>query len=247
MPLSHSETKKARIGQKELDRFWSAMEGKFGTRWARELGNSRGPAAREYQEQLDKLTGKQMRKGMEFFSKAENQKFVPTAAVFVDACRPSSEELGIPDFEKAYQLAARMKHMSQEERRKLHPVVYRAALHVGLWDLANDHRAKTEPLFRLAYKTFEISFRAGTCDPVPEPESPREQLLQDVNRLPPPTAEERLPYGGRDPEECRAEARLIGDKAEPIGKPFENWSVQECIEECRRLKAAGAGPKRMPV
>lgn len=90
-------------------------------------------------------------------ARAEGGDFWPSPSTFVAWCKPSAEDLGLPDqraaFREAIDNAGRI-----DNRHWTHAAVYHAANQVGLYDLAQMTADKAERAFLTAY--------AATCNAV---------------------------------------------------------------------------------
>lgn len=101
-------------------------------------------------------------------ARAEGGEFWPSPSTFVVWCKPTAEELGLPDqrkaFKEAIDNAGRIEH-----RQWTHAAVYHAANQVGLCDLSVMTKERAEMAFAAAY--------AATCKAVMEgkelPEIPK--------------------------------------------------------------------------
>lgn len=84
--------------------------------------------------------------------RAEPSDFVPSPGKFVEWCRPTPESLGLPPAERAYQEACRNAHPSARgDARWSHPVIYHAAIDVGLDVLMQLSGVDTWKLFDRSY------------------------------------------------------------------------------------------------
>lgn len=98
-------------------------------------------------------------------ARKEGGDFWPAPAAFVAWCKPSAEDLGLPDertaFREAIDNAGRI-----DGRHWTHAAVYHAAIQVGLYDLSVMTTDRAEKAFRAAYAATCKSVMAG--DELPE-------------------------------------------------------------------------------
>lgn len=92
-------------------------------------------------------------------------KWLPTLPEFRDLCLPSPADLGLPDPDDAYVLAA--------SGSLDHPAVHAAATTVGLWAMKTGAERETRPKFIAAYARLLAALRAGAeLDAPPKIEPP---------------------------------------------------------------------------
>lgn len=88
--------------------------------------------------------------------RAQNSPFVPTCGQFIELCKSSAQELGLPMIEKAYTEACKASH-PQGEKKFSHKVVESAFVNVGSYNLRTYPKSVSYPMFEHAY---ELSCRA---------------------------------------------------------------------------------------
>lgn len=76
--------------------------------------------------------------------------FMPSVGQFMDWCRPTPENMGLPSVERAYRQACAASHPAADASN-LHPAVWHAACEAGLFLLANQPESKSRPVFERAY------------------------------------------------------------------------------------------------
>lgn len=91
----------------------------------------------------------QIRYGIER-CRASGSPFMPSVGQFLDWCRPSPENMGLPSVERAYLQACGASHPAADTS-VLHPAVWHAACEAGLYLLARQPESKSRPAFERAY------------------------------------------------------------------------------------------------
>lgn len=94
--------------------------------------------------------------------RAEPSDFVPAPGKFVDWCSPTPESLGLQPVERAYEEACRNAHPScRGSATWSHPVIYHAAIDVGLDVLMQLSGVETWKLFSRSYAVMARRALAG--------------------------------------------------------------------------------------
>jgi hypothetical protein len=94
--------------------------------------------------------------------------FVPSLAEFRDRCLPSIEELGIPDLDDAWGLAAK--------GELSHPIVWHVAMKTGAYEIKNRAEKEMKPIFAKHYVEIVNQARMGmkftipSCPTLPKPD-----------------------------------------------------------------------------
>lgn len=91
----------------------------------------------------------QIRYGMER-CRASGSPFMPSVGQFLDWCRPTPENMGLPSVDRAYLQACAASHPAADTSA-LHPAVWHAACEAGLYMLAHQPENKSRPVFERAY------------------------------------------------------------------------------------------------
>lgn len=111
-------------------------------------------------------TIEQIRHGIAMCRK-NNSPFMPSSGQFIDWCRPSPEDLGLPSVDRAYLLACVASHPNSY-RDQLHPAVHHAACETGYYALANLPESKSRPMFERAYQiTVEMVLKGEPLREIP--------------------------------------------------------------------------------
>lgn len=76
--------------------------------------------------------------------------FMPSVGQFLDWCRPTPENMGLPSVERAYLQACSISHPAADHSH-VHPAVYHAACETGFFLLCNRAESKSRPVFERAY------------------------------------------------------------------------------------------------
>ncbi len=100
--------------------------------------------------------------------------FMPSVGQFLDWCRATPENMGLPSVDRAYLQACGASHPAADTSR-LHPVVWHAACEAGLFLLANQPESKSRPVFERAYAiTIDMVIRGEVLREIPKalPSSP---------------------------------------------------------------------------
>lgn len=165
-PLSEPETRHSRnsITRKSTEfafAVWLAMGKVFGSRWVHKHGTS--PSS-EWITALDTVgdIGLQtaLRRIGELKPNAAGEIWPPEMIDFLAMCRPSPEELGLPDLDTAYRHAC-VSNWS-------HPVVYEAAKRIGTFEIRSMPESKSRPLFERTYRAVCAEILAGATFEVPK-------------------------------------------------------------------------------
>lgn len=120
----------------------------------------------------------QIRYGIER-CRASGTPFMPSAGQFLEWCKPTPENMGLPSADRAYLQACSASHPAADASR-LHPAVWHAACEAGLYVLARQPESKSRPVFLRAYAmTLEMIVRGESLRPMPAP--PERQLPKLVN------------------------------------------------------------------
>lgn len=82
--------------------------------------------------------------------RASGSPFMPSVGQFLDWCRPSPENMGLPSVDRAYLQACAASHPAADTSA-LHPAVWHAACEAGLYMLARQPESKSRPVFERAY------------------------------------------------------------------------------------------------
>lgn len=82
----------------------------------------------------------------------KDAKFVPTCGQFIEMCKPTFEELGFPDAEKAFIEASSNSNPSVSEKKWSHEVVRAAFQRTTSWALSHEPTAKIKPIFLRNYQ-----------------------------------------------------------------------------------------------
>ncbi len=82
--------------------------------------------------------------------RASGSPFMPSVGQFLDWCRPSPENMGLPSVHRAYLQACAASHPAADTSA-LHPAVWHAACEAGLYMLARQPESKSRPVFERAY------------------------------------------------------------------------------------------------
>lgn len=82
--------------------------------------------------------------------RASGSPFMPSVGQFLDWCRPSPENMGLPSVDRAYLQACAASHPAADASA-LHPAVWHAACEAGLYMLARQPESKSRPVFERAY------------------------------------------------------------------------------------------------
>lgn len=101
--------------------------------------------------------------------------YLPSMGEIVSRCKPSAENLGLPDVKTAYRQAAHLAHpcAGDDVRARANPAVWHATTEL-FWELGNLSEKESFPLFERVYEQTVKAFAAG-------------QPLREVPKaLPPP-------------------------------------------------------------
>lgn len=110
---------------------------------------------------------KQIRYGIER-CRANGNPFMPSVGEFLNWCRPTPENMGLPSVERAYLQACAASHPAADSSR-LHPAVWHAACETGLYLLARQPESKSRPAFERAYAlTIEMIIRGEPLREIPK-------------------------------------------------------------------------------
>ncbi len=82
--------------------------------------------------------------------RASGSPFMPSVGEFLNWCRPTPENMGLPSVERAYLQACSISHPAADHSHA-HPAVYHAACETGLFLLCNRAESKSRPVFERAY------------------------------------------------------------------------------------------------
>ena len=109
----------------------------------------------------------QIRYGIER-CRANGNPFMPSVGEFLNWCRPTPENMGLPSVERAYLQACAASHPAADSSR-LHPAVWHAACEAGLYLLARQPESKSRPVFERAYAlTIEMIIRGEPLREIPK-------------------------------------------------------------------------------
>ena len=109
----------------------------------------------------------QIRYGIER-CRAHGNPFMPSVGEFLNWCRPTPENMGLPSVERAYLQACAASHPAADSSR-LHPAVWHAACETGLYLLARQPESKSRPAFERAYAlTIEMIIRGEPLREIPK-------------------------------------------------------------------------------
>ena len=109
----------------------------------------------------------QIRYGIER-CRANGNPFMPSVGEFLNWCRPTPENMGLPSVERAYLQACAASHPAADSSR-LHPAVWHAACETGLYLLARQAESKSRPAFERAYAlTIEMIIRGEPLREIPK-------------------------------------------------------------------------------
>jgi hypothetical protein len=86
--------------------------------------------------------------------------FVPTCGQFIELCKATAQELGLPTVEKAYTEACAAAH-PQGDKIFSHRVVEHAFVNVGSYNLKTYPKSVSYPMFEHAYEVSCQSFMNG--------------------------------------------------------------------------------------
>lgn len=86
--------------------------------------------------------------------------FIPSPSEFVEMCKPSPDELGIPDVYWAYKLACEYSHPASD-KQPMHPVVYHAWKQTGSNQMRELPRHQNFPIFERNYNIALRKFQNG--------------------------------------------------------------------------------------
>jgi hypothetical protein len=116
---------------------------------------------------LRDLTRLDLKRGLDVCART-NDNFVPSVAEFRNRCLPSLDELGIPDLDDAWSLAAK--------GELSHPVVWHVAMKVGAYEIKNRSEKEMKPIFAKHYVEIVNQARMGmkftipSCPTLPKPD-----------------------------------------------------------------------------
>lgn len=113
-----------------------------------------------------KLTARQV----DFGIHAANTRpgYCPDLPAFIQLCKPSPVELGMPSVEAAYREACQNAHPASRKDWS-HKAVYHAATQVGMFELRSLDGAKTRPMFEDAYnRTVEAILHGEDIPEIPK-------------------------------------------------------------------------------
>lgn len=100
--------------------------------------------------------------------RANGNPFMPSVGEFLNWCRPTPENMGLPSVERAYLQACAASHPAADSSR-LHPAVWHAACETGLYLLARQPESKSRPAFERAYAlTIEMIIRGEPLREIPK-------------------------------------------------------------------------------
>lgn len=168
---------------------FEVFSARFGAKWTRTYED---PMARRiWARDLENegLTADDINRGLR---ESRLEEWPPTVGEFINSCRPSAEELGIPEARVAYLAACRGIWP--------HPIVYHVAGQVGRYEMRTRSEATTWPAFQAAYKRAAEDVRRGRVFTFP---SRQEQLLE----APAPATAEEIERHKADFAEFVAKAR----------------------------------------
>lgn len=101
--------------------------------------------------------------------------FVPSPGEFLELCKPTPGDLGLPDARKAYEEACRNAHpISQPDWS--HQVVYAAALSTGFYELSRLPSSQTYPIFEKNYEKALCDYVNGQKVTIPK------AIVEDVQK-----------------------------------------------------------------
>lgn len=94
--------------------------------------------------------------------------FMPSVGQFMDWCRPTPENMGLPSTDSAYLQACAASHPAADTS-DLHPAVWHAACETGLFLLANQPESRSRPVFERAYAmTVELILQGEPLREIPK-------------------------------------------------------------------------------
>lgn len=109
----------------------------------------------------------QIRYGIER-CRANGSPFMPSVGEFLNWCRPTPENMGLPSVERAYLQACAASHPAAYSG-SLHPAVWHAACETGFYLLARQPESKSRPAFERAYAlTIEMIIRGEPLREIPK-------------------------------------------------------------------------------
>lgn len=106
-----------------------------------------------------KLTEQEIRRGVEKM-RLSGRPFFPSSGQFIEACKPSAEDLGVPSEIEAYNLAADLCHAPSQLHR-LPPVVYDALKSMTAYKLKTMQESTAQKEFSKHYQNSIKKLAAG--------------------------------------------------------------------------------------
>jgi len=154
-------------------RLWRRMTEIYGRRWSSTYGigavddqEAMTGTARTWAKGLTEVGLPGIRRGLKRCLLRPDP-WPPTLPEFLELCRPTPEEAGLPPAESAYRAACL-------GNWRLHPAVWHAARQVGIWELRREPESVTRPRFLAAYTSLLHRVLAGEslAEPIPAPALP---------------------------------------------------------------------------
>jgi len=172
-----------------VDRLFIKLEGRFSTKPPFTRGQEVIDVVKEaWAEEFErkKTTVQQMKKGLDRLVD-DGVKFFPDIGEFLELCKPTPEELGLPSLHKAFNEACTNAHKDNGFKWS-HEAVRQAAIRVTLHYLKHEPRRYSESKFKDHYSDVVDSVIAGNELPSPsgayqEPFKPRSGLDCPANRI----------------------------------------------------------------
>lgn len=155
-------------------RLWRRMTEIYGRRWSSTYGigavdeqEVMTGTARTWAKGLTPVGLAGIRRGLQCCLQRSDP-WPPTLPEFLELCRPTPEEVGLPSVDIAYRAACL-------GNWRLHPVVWHAARTVGIWELRREPEHMTRPRFLAAYTSLLHRVLAGESlsGPTTAPALPR--------------------------------------------------------------------------
>ena len=106
-----------------------------------------------------KLTEQEIRRGVEKM-RLSGRPFFPSSGQFIEACKPSAEDLGVPSDLEAYKMAAHLCHAPSQLHR-LPPVVYDALKSMTAYKLKTMQESTAQKEFAKHYQNSIKKLAAG--------------------------------------------------------------------------------------
>lgn len=107
--------------------------------------------------------------------KDDGLNFLPSPGEFIERCYPEPKYIGAPSLEDAYTEACYYSHPVSGPKQWSHECVKHAWASVGPWELQQQSKSITLPLFKKFYKEAINLFVNGELKPLLEDNSEREQ------------------------------------------------------------------------